>query len=873
MTAIVSRLWVMSLQACVLIVIILIVRSFLKRYPKIYSYCLWILVGIRLLCPIFVETSFSLQLEVEVLNSSITRPQQVISNNIQKETIPSQELLKKPQETIVPVVQKNTQLAPLKNIESPNMTGIQLLAMIYLIGTGIVFCIYLVQYLLIKRRIFTAVREKGKVWLCENIHSPFVLGVFFPRIFLPYGLSEQEKTHILKHEKTHIKHHDPFIRFLGILCICLHWWNPFVWLAVHKMNQDMEMFCDESTLLYTTVEERKSYAKTLLSFAEKQSGFTVGLAFGESNTERRVKNIMYKRKSSVIILCFIIILVAFCTLAFMTVPKDSKESSTKGLLENNQKDNIENDNKTDNKQIVLTEEDIEYLKIISLGIPNFSNEQEMNIHFWEEYLFYSYTNSTDKEVISQYSKQYNEDIPYIKVSYDEVNQRVKQIFGKTLDEYLINPEDLGRDKDFVQYKDGYCYISISDSPDYYFESVTTDFVNGKTEVDMQKNCEDFPVGRIKLTLLPAENERGFILTQKEEVWFESGSIYRVNNFIYGNWTITRYMTSGIYALSQEEIQNLIGTTIEYANNYMNSGVDQKKYSVKQYHKELVTAREFDESFKLSTGDDLGIAAIGFDYYELEIEEDISYNPFGKFFYQIDAENALIYYEGVFFWAEKNEIPKQDTQSIKKIYSSALEDIYFNNVYPDGTSCNFVEGYDKTQNRFAIYDIDFDGKDELIIEYTSSYSAGMETIIYDFDPQTNTFRQELVEYPALSFYDNGMVEAAASHNHGMAATYDDFWPYHLYQYKPELDRYVLIAMVDAWDREYAEKDSDGNLFPQEVDVDGDGIVYYVMTDGEYKLEDPMDTKEYNQWRNSYIGSTNKINIPYKYLTEENIYSIP
>ncbi len=870
----------MSLQACVLIVIILIVRSFLKRYPKIYSYCLWILVGIRLLCPIFVETSFSLQPEVEVLNSHVAKPQQVVSNNISKEILPSQELPKKPQETVMPVIQKNTQLDSPKNIESLKITGIQLLTSIYLIGTGIVFCIYLVQYLLIKRRIFTAVREKGKVWLCENIRSPFVLGVFFPRIFLPYGLSEQEKSHILKHEKTHIKHHDPFIRLVGILCICLHWWNPFVWLAVYKMNQDMEMFCDETTLLYAAAEEKKSYAKTLLSFAEKQSGFTVGLAFGESNTERRVKNIMYKRKSSIIILCFIIVLVAFCTLAFMTVPKDSKQSNTEGLLENNQKDNIENDtidlnekdNKTDNKQIVLTEEDIEYLKIVSLGIPNFSNEQEMDINFWEEYLFASYTNNTDKEIISQYSKQYNENIPYIKISYDEVNQRVKQIFGKTLDEYLINPEDLGKDKDSVQYKDGYCYISISDSPDYYFESVTTNIIDGKTEVTMQKNCEDFPIGRIKLTLLPSENERGFILTQKEEIWFESGSVIRGKDFIYGNWTITRYMTPGIYALSQEEIQRLIGTTIEYTNNSMQSGADQKKYSVKQYHKELVTAREFDESFKLSIGEDLGIAAIGFDYYELEIMEDISFNPFGKFFYQIDAENALIYYEGVFFWAQKEDTSKQDIQLMKAAYISALEGIYFDNVYPDGTSCNFVEDYDKTKNRFAVYDIDFDGKDELIIEYTSSYNAGMGTIIYDFDPQTNTFEQELVEYPALSFYDNGVVEAAASHNHGMAATYDDFWPYHLYQYKPELDKYILIAMVDAWDKEYAKKDSDGNLFPQEVDVDGDGIVYYVMTDGEYKLEKPIDADEYNQWKNSYIGSANEINIPYKYLTEENIYSI-
>ncbi|MBO5281545.1 MAG: hypothetical protein J6B43_00215, partial [Lachnospiraceae bacterium] len=61
MTMMVSRLWLMSLQACVLILIVLMARAALKRYPKIYSYLLWILVGLRLLCPVVVESPFSLQ--------------------------------------------------------------------------------------------------------------------------------------------------------------------------------------------------------------------------------------------------------------------------------------------------------------------------------------------------------------------------------------------------------------------------------------------------------------------------------------------------------------------------------------------------------------------------------------------------------------------------------------------------------------------------------------------------------------------------------------------------------------------------------------------------------------------------------------------
>lgn len=61
----IERFWVMSLQACVLIIIVLIAGAFLKKYPKVYAYCLWALVGLRLLCPVFIETSFSLQPDVQ----------------------------------------------------------------------------------------------------------------------------------------------------------------------------------------------------------------------------------------------------------------------------------------------------------------------------------------------------------------------------------------------------------------------------------------------------------------------------------------------------------------------------------------------------------------------------------------------------------------------------------------------------------------------------------------------------------------------------------------------------------------------------------------------------------------------------------------
>ena len=145
------------------------------------------------------------------------------------------------------------------------------------------------------------------------------------------------------------------------------------------------------------------------------------------------------------------------------------------------------------------------------------------------------------------------------------------------------------------------------------------------------------------------------------------------------------------------------------------------------------------------------------------------------------------------------------------------------------------------------------------------------MIYGFDSASGTVREELRAYPSLIYYDNGIVEEQMSHNHGMAPE-GDFWPYILYQYNEETDCYDVIASVDAWSRSYREEDYDGNPFPEEVDADGDGIVYYVMEGGAYALENPVDGPEYQRWRDSYVRDKRQIEVPYVSLTPDNVYGL-
>lgn len=202
------------------------------------------------------------------------------------------------------------------------------------------------------------------------------------------------------------------------------------------------------------------------------------------------------------------------------------------------------------------------------------------------------------------------------------------------------------------------------------------------------------------------------------------------------------------------------------------------------------------------------------------------------------------------------------------YISALKDFYYEHSLP-GVEDEPFEDLPISDNRFAVYDVDADGKEELIISYVTTYIAGMMELIYEYDEEMDTLIEQFREFPALTYYDNGVIKAEWSHNQGLAG---EFWPYSLYQYNEESDAYEMIAMVDAWDQTYADVNYEGTAFPKEIDENGDGLVYYVMPGNEYVLNTPVDLVAYEQWLNLYIGDAQELSISYHNLTPENIYEI-
>ncbi len=286
----IETIWKMGVQAGFLILFVLLIRVFLKKYSKLYSYLLWMLVLVRLLCPLFLESSWSVQPDwvgdmQMVMQPDLDGDMQAVSQSmISSETDST--------DTTAELTGHAT--AEAKSERTP-MQIWKLLQWIWAVGAVCTACYFLSRYIKIKKQVKTAIWETGRVWRCEGITSPFVMGVISPKIYMPYTLLDEDFSYILQHEQMHIRHKDSVVRLAGMAALCLHWWNPLVWYGIHKMNQDMEMFCDEAVLDDLPKKERKRYARLLLNFSMKQSGYPAVLSFGESNTELRICHILEKK--------------------------------------------------------------------------------------------------------------------------------------------------------------------------------------------------------------------------------------------------------------------------------------------------------------------------------------------------------------------------------------------------------------------------------------------------------------------------------------------------------------------------------------------------------------------------------------------------
>lgn len=223
-------------------------------------------------------------------------------------------------------------------------------------------------------------------------------------------------------------------------------------------------------------------------------------------------------------------------------------------------------------------------------------------------------------------------------------------------------------------------------------------------------------------------------------------------------------------------------------------------------------------------------------------------------------------------ADEPETPQptqQDRAPMLAAYQAALETLLNEHRFPEDAESRTFFGDTPSGDQFAVFDVDGDGRDELILTYTDTTMAEMGASIYDYDAEQDCLVQELAAFPMLTFYDNGVIQADWSHNQGLAG---EFWPYTLYQYDKDADCYNPVGMVDAWDKAMFPEDFEGNPFPEDVDVSHSGYVYYIMEYANYNTDHPVDEAEYQAWREGWLQGAGELTVPYQDLTEENISNL-
>lgn len=323
------------------ILAVLLVRLLLRRLPKKYSYLLWSVVGIRMLLKLQLPSRFGLlslwhYMTQQISGSQLlTAPKQL--TNIQKITDPqagAQNLQPAGQlitgQTVTGAARGLSQAGAKAGSGWDHL--LQICMLIWIAGMIVLLLYGILSYFKCRRMTVQAVHMEGNIWECDHLATPFVLGIVRPRIYIPFHLSAEEKPYILAHETYHIRRGDPIVRLLAFVLLTFYWINPFVWIAYFLIIRDMEMSCDEAVLLQLGTQIKKAYSNSLLTFATGRKQVTFSpLAFGESGTSGRIKNILDFKKpkvwGSLLAILAVILAAVFCLTSQKTEDDTSASQS------------------------------------------------------------------------------------------------------------------------------------------------------------------------------------------------------------------------------------------------------------------------------------------------------------------------------------------------------------------------------------------------------------------------------------------------------------------------------------------------------------------------------------------------------------------
>lgn len=311
MDAIFLKLLNMSITASYLVILILVLRVIFPRIPRAVYCFLWAMVALRLVIPFSFESVLSLIPSTEPVPPEILyMATPAIHTGV---TVLDQ--------TVNPVVGQSLAPAPLASV-NPLQVITAVCSWIWVGGMALMGLHTLVSWLKIRRKVMEAVPEDG-FWSCDYIDTPFILGAFRPKIYLPSDMEPRDRFYVLAHEQAHLHRKDNLWKPMGYLLLTVYWFNPILWAAYIVFCRDIELACDEKVIRTLGRSNKKAYSEALIHCSTpKHLIAACPLAFGEVGVKKRIKTILHYRKPGFWILLIAVILCIATAVCFLTDPTE-----------------------------------------------------------------------------------------------------------------------------------------------------------------------------------------------------------------------------------------------------------------------------------------------------------------------------------------------------------------------------------------------------------------------------------------------------------------------------------------------------------------------------------------------------------------------
>ena len=301
----------LSISASWLVLAVIVVRLVLKKAPKALHCALWALVAFRLLCPISIESSLSMIPSREVLPESYLylEPREPQFREPARLEIVTNPNFDAPVEIEIPTT--------LDRVQHFDIAA----TLVWLAGVGAMGLYAAFRWLSLRLRLRMSARVRGNVWECDDISSPFILGLLRPRIYLPADLDEETRAHVLAHEKAHLSRLDHLWKPLGFALLSIHWFNPVMWLGYALLCRDIELACDEKVIKKLNKTAVRAYSQALIRCAVPQRSIALcPLAFGEVGVKDRIKAMTRYKKPSLVLIITAVAVSVLLAACFLTDP-------------------------------------------------------------------------------------------------------------------------------------------------------------------------------------------------------------------------------------------------------------------------------------------------------------------------------------------------------------------------------------------------------------------------------------------------------------------------------------------------------------------------------------------------------------------------